>query len=151
MKRTLLSLAAAMLIAATASASVPNDEISVAGLYIGGAEDVVYKMYGQPQSVTHDAAGNTLIYERMQVSVNGLGSIVSIRTTSSRYQSTPAGANVGANKERIIGLYGEPDETIVGEELSIYRYFNEDRKQYIDFISESRTGSIVEILAGNKE
>ena len=127
MKRILLLIIMAMLSASTVFASIPKDEVSVAGLYIGEKTKMVTDLYGKPEHMTAGKKGPVWHYKRLSV-FTADGIIVGVISVSPMYQSTPSGINVGASLETIIETYGDADETFQGEDERYvkYRYYDED-------------------------
>lgn len=145
MKRLLLLIVITMLSASTAFASIPRDEVSVAGLYVGETTDMVTKLFGKPEHMTAGKNGPVWHYNRLSV-YTADGIVVRIISASPTHPSTPSGINVGASLETITKTYGDADETLQeqDERYMEYRYYDEDGL-CLQFTIFKETGKAVNI------
>jgi len=132
-RKTFNIAAVMMLVATQAFASVPEDEISIAGLTVGETADYAKKLYGEPSQVYKEGDFNTLHFHALYVTVNKDNIITRITAHSSSYQGTPAGISFGTSIEKIKDVYGEPDNFAAGINGISYLYCGENGEKYIEF------------------
>ncbi len=145
MKRILMLIIIVMLSASTAFASIPKDEVSVAGLYVGETTEMVTKLFGKPEHMTAGKTGPVWHYNRLSV-YTADSIVVRVISASPKHPSTPSGINVGASLETIIETYGDADEIIQeqDERYMEYRYYDEDGL-CLQFTIFKETGKAVNI------
>lgn len=145
MKRILLLIIIAMLSASTAFASIPKDEVSVAGLHIGDTTEMVTDRFGKPGHMTAGQRGPVWHYDHLSVYTEG-DIIVRVISASPMHQSTPSCINVGASLETITETYGEADEILQEQDDRYieYRYYDEDGL-CLQFTIFKETGKAVNI------
>lgn len=143
MKKLLLgAIFAALAVPGVAGATVPADEVSIAGLTLGEPLVAVAESYGMPDR----RDGKTYVYDKGLRVEFAADVLVSAKIESNIYQSTLSGVTVGTSVDALTAVYGRPDIKIKHDGNVIYIYTAGDRQLCCDIKGGSVAGITAEVI-----
>ena len=126
LKKILLGTVTALSLVAAPCAAVPRSELSLGGIPLRQkySVDDVKRIYGTP---TRESYGIMEYGDSVEI-LSDEAMISCIQVTEDNGWATPAGVHVGMAQEKVLSLYGQPDESAAKGKKTLHIYFDDDKR-----------------------